>query len=112
MEITNIESFLAYYARIRSRTKKVIACIPADKLEWTYRKGKFTLGRLNPNDLNGKCQTPMGTPITVWKWLRALIKHEVHHRGNIYTYLGMLEIPTPPLYGLTSEEVADIGSKD
>jgi uncharacterized damage-inducible protein DinB len=34
-----------------------------------------------------------------------MIEHEVHHRGQIYLYLAMLEIPTPPLYGLTEEEV-------
>jgi len=41
----------------------------------------------------------------VWKWLRSMIEHEVHHRGQLYLYLSMLDIPTPPLYGLTSEEV-------
>ena len=56
-------------------------------------------------NLNDKCQTPEGTPITVWKWLRAMVEHEIHHRGQIYTYLALLEVPTPPLYGLTSEQV-------
>jgi uncharacterized damage-inducible protein DinB len=49
--------------------------------------------------------TPAGTPITVWKWLRAMVEHEAHHRGQIYLMLGMLGVETPPLYGLTSEEV-------
>ena len=26
--------------------------------------------------------------------------------GQLYTYLGMLELGVPPIYGLTSEEVA------
>ena len=34
-----------------------------------------------------------------------MVEHEVHHRGQIDLYLSMLGIPTPPLYGLTSEEV-------
>ena len=34
-----------------------------------------------------------------------MIEHEIHHRGQIYLMLGMLGVPTPPLYGLTSEEV-------
>jgi uncharacterized damage-inducible protein DinB len=34
-----------------------------------------------------------------------MVEHEVHHRGQLYLYLGMLGVPTPPLYGLTSEEV-------
>jgi uncharacterized damage-inducible protein DinB len=34
-----------------------------------------------------------------------MVEHEVHHRGQMYLMLGMLDVPTPPLYGLTSEEV-------
>jgi uncharacterized damage-inducible protein DinB len=61
--------------------------------------------RLSTEDLQKKCVTPGGVPITVWKWLRAMVEHEVHHRAQIYIYLGMLGIATPPIYGLTSEEV-------
>ncbi|HZS07498.1 MAG TPA: DinB family protein [Blastocatellia bacterium] len=64
-------------------------------------------GSLDDEDLRKKCLTPDGTPITVWKWLRAMAEHEIHHRGQIYLYLGMLGITTPPLYGLTSEEVRE-----
>ena len=62
-------------------------------------------GALTQEQLDAKCNTPAGTPITVWKWLRAMCEHEIHHRGQIYTYLGILGIKTPPLYGLTSEEL-------
>lgn len=55
--------------------------------------------------LQGKSITPAGTPITTWKWLRAMVEHEAHHRGQIYLMLGMLNVTTPPIYGLTSEEV-------
>ena len=60
---------------------------------------------LSEEDLQAKCLTPAGAPLAVWKWLRAMIEHEIHHRGQIYLMLGMLDIATPPLYGLTSEEV-------
>jgi uncharacterized damage-inducible protein DinB len=62
-------------------------------------------GSLTNDDLQAKCTTPMGTPITTWKWLRALIEHEVHHRGQMYLMLGMIAVDTPPLYGLTAEDV-------
>lgn len=162
METTTTREFLDYYEKVRQRTQKVIACIPAEKFEWTYREGKFSFadiirhlaaierymyaenaqlkpgrypghgneladgpekvlaffnrmhsesmeifGRLTESDLNRKCITPGGTPITVWKWLRAMVEHEIHHRAQIYTYLGILGIPTPPIYGLTSEEVRE-----
>lgn len=60
---------------------------------------------LNEAQLVAKCTTPGGTTITTWKWLRLMAEHEIHHRGEIYVYLGLLEVPTPPLYGLSSEEV-------
>ena len=60
---------------------------------------------LSDTDLKRKCITPAGTPITTWKWLRAMVEHEAHHRGQIYMMLGMLGVDTPPLYGLTEEEV-------
>ena len=61
--------------------------------------------RLSDADLQRKCQTPDAAPITTWKWLRLMTEHEIHHRGQIYLYLSILNVPTPPLYGLTSEQV-------
>jgi uncharacterized damage-inducible protein DinB len=60
---------------------------------------------LTDEGLQQRCTTPSGVSLPVWKWLRAMVEHEVHHRGQIYLMLGMLEVPTPPLYGMTSEEV-------
>jgi len=162
MEIQSIDAFLKYFDSVRQRTVRVIRCIPQDKLEWSYREGKFTLGdlvrhiatterymwaenvqgkpsryagcgieladgydqvlqfterlhresveifsHLSDQDLNRKCTTPDGISITVWKWLRAMVEHEIHHRGQIYIYLAMLGVRTPPLYGLTSEQVRE-----
>ncbi|HEX5574708.1 MAG TPA: DinB family protein, partial [Gemmatimonadales bacterium] len=46
MEIRTLAQFLEYWDSLRSRTRRVVACIPPDRLEWTYRAGKFTLGDL------------------------------------------------------------------
>jgi uncharacterized damage-inducible protein DinB len=162
MEIRTAESFLSYFENIRGRTERVVECIPPDRIEWTHKEGKFTLGdlvrhiasterymfaenvqgrpsrypghgreladgyddvlsflqtlhaesveifaRLTEDQLRGKCTPPGGRPMTVWKWLRAMIEHEVHHRGEIYLMLGHLGVEAPPLYGLTSEEVRE-----
>ena len=61
--------------------------------------------KLSDEELRRKCKTPDGAEITKWKWLRLMVEHEIHHRGQIYLYLAMLGVPTPPLYGLTSEQV-------
>ena len=164
MEIRDLGIFLDYFGKVHHRTMRVVRCIPPDKVDWSFRQGKFTLGDLarhiatanryifaetlqgNPRryagcgrelapsydeiislietlhresleiisrltDLNGECRTPDGVAITTWKWLRAMVEHEVHHRGQIYIYLALLEVPTPPLYGLTSEQVTELSTR-
>ncbi|HUI84043.1 MAG TPA: DinB family protein [Candidatus Binatia bacterium] len=162
MQIQSLDVFLDYLDKVQQRTMRVVRCIPAGKLDWSYREGKFTLGelvrhmgaierymfgetiqgkpslysgcgkeladgleevirfkettdretveivrRLGEEGMTRKCTTPDGASITVWKWLRLMVEHEIHHRGQIYLYLGMLNVPTPPLYGLTSEQVSE-----
>ncbi len=166
MHLNSFHNFLEYYDKVRNRTKTIIAKIPPDKIDWTYRTGKFTFAdlirhlgaierwmyaenaqqkpsrytgcgkqladghyavlkylddthaeslkifySLTEEDINKKCLTPDNTPITVWKWLRLMAEHEIHHRGQLYLYLSLLEIEVPALYGLTSEEVAAKGLK-
>lgn len=162
MEIRSTKQFLEYWDGVRGRTRRVVECIPPDRVEWTHQPGRFTLGdlvrhlatierymyaetvagrpsaypgcgreladgfesvvayfdrldaearaifgELSDEDLQRKCYTPAGTPITTWKWLRAMVEHEAHHRGQLYLMLGMLNVTTPPLYGLTSEQVRE-----
>jgi len=70
-----------------------------------HGESRSQFAALTDAQLGEKCRTPADTPITVGKWLRAMIEHEAHHRGQIYLMLGMRGVPTPPIYGLTSEEV-------
>jgi uncharacterized damage-inducible protein DinB len=70
-----------------------------------HREAMSIFSELTDDDLSQKCLTPGGVAMAVWKWLRAMVEHEVHHRGQIYLMLGMVGLATPPLYGLTSEEV-------
>lgn len=46
MEIRSVSQFLEYWDSLRGRTRRVVACIPPDRLEWTFRAGAFTLGDL------------------------------------------------------------------
>ncbi|HEY8957742.1 DinB family protein [Chitinophaga sp.] len=63
--------------------------------------------QLSDEDLQRKCITPGNVEMRIWKWMRAMVEHEIHHRGELYIYLNLLGIKTPPMYGLTSEEVAE-----
>lgn len=74
-------------------------------MERLHAESVEIFSKLSDEDLRGKCTTPGGVQITTWKWLRLMTEHECHHRGQIYLYLGMLGVATPPLYGLTSEQV-------
>jgi uncharacterized damage-inducible protein DinB len=74
-------------------------------LDGKHREAVSLFSALSDEALQAKCTTPAGTPITTWKWLRAMVEHEAHHRGQLYLMLGMLGVQTPPLYGLTEEEV-------
>jgi uncharacterized damage-inducible protein DinB len=60
---------------------------------------------LSPEQWTGRSVTPGGTSITTWKWARAMVEHEAHHRGQMYFLLGLLHVPTPPIFGLTEPEV-------
>jgi uncharacterized damage-inducible protein DinB len=65
---------------------------------------------LGPDRLAARCVTPAGTSITVSKWLRAMVEHEAHHRGQIYLMLGLIGVAPPQLYGLSEEEVRRLGA--
>ena len=82
------DAVLAYYERMKDETVEILRGLPESRLQ-------------------EKCKTPGGAELAVWKWMRAMVEHEIHHRAQIYTYLGMLGAATPPLYGLTSEEVLE-----
>lgn len=67
---------------------------------------------LHDEDLQRKCTTPGNAQMPIWKWLRAMVEHEIHHRGELYIYLNLLGIKTPPLFGLTAEEVEKLSVRE
>ena len=87
-----LDNVVAYYDRLHEESTAIFAS-------------------LTDAQLSGKCTTPAGAPITTWKWLRAMLEHEAHHRGQIYMMLSLRGVKTPPLYGLTEEEVVAQSSR-
>ena len=65
------------------------------------------LTALTPEHLELRCETVGGAEMRVWKWLRLMVEHEVHHRGQLYELLGQLGVDVPPLYGLTEPQVRE-----
>lgn len=82
------EATIAYYDRLHAESRALFAALPEER--WTAR-----------------CMTPAGAAITVSKWLRLMLEHEAHHRGQIYLMLGMRGVHAPQLYGLREEEVLE-----
>lgn len=81
-------------------------------MEKLHSESMDIFSRLSDADLRRKCSTPAGAEIQTAKWLRAMVEHEIHHRGQIFMYLGMLGVPTQPIFGLTSEQVRAVGVGD
>lgn len=72
-----------------------------------HAESRALFAALDDGALARRTRTPAGAEITTWKWLRAMLEHEAHHRGQLYLMLALRGVPTPPLYGLTSEEVRE-----
>lgn len=65
-----------------------------------------------PNEsLNQKIKSLDGREIELGNFLRAMIVHEVHHRGAMCIYLNLLGIDTPPIIGLKEEQVIQLSIK-
>jgi uncharacterized damage-inducible protein DinB len=70
-----------------------------------HRQSLEIFNGLTDAHLQRKCTTPGNAEIKVWKWLRLMVEHEIHHRGELYIYLNLLGVKTPPMYGLSAEQV-------
>lgn len=163
MEIIKMDRFLAYYEKTRTVTTQVIQVIPPDKVDWSYMKGKFTIGDLvrhiaaierqvfaeiakgNKSAYKGcgkeladgyenivsyfnemhlqsveifksvpsesmtqSIKSLDGKEVELKNFLRALVVHEIHHRGALCIYLNLLGVVTPPIIGLMEEQVIQL----
>ena len=63
---------------------------------------------LTDADLGRKITTLNGREVSISNFLRALVIHETHHRAALIIYLNLLGISTPPVLGLTEEQVVQL----
>lgn len=73
-----------------------------------HRQSIEILNSLGDHDLLRNIKTLDGKDITIGNFLRALIVHEIHHRGAMCIYLNLLNIETPPIIGLKEEQVIQL----
>jgi uncharacterized damage-inducible protein DinB len=77
-----------------------------------HRESIEIFASLSDEDLKRKCITPGNIEISKGKWLRAMVEHEIHHRGQLYIYMNLLNVKTPPIFGLSAEEVLERSIKN
>lgn len=71
---------------------------------------KLTEGLLKlGNDLlSNKVLTLHGHEVSAWRILLSMAEHEIHHRGQISTYLQMNKMEPPQIFGLKIEQVTTL----
>ena len=63
------------------------------------RAGDAALARLRPS------LEPGARPIRGWRVLMAMSEHEVHHRSQLASYLTLMGVDAPDIFGLGVEDV-------
>lgn len=77
-----------------------------------HRQFLDTLNRMSDSDLQQPVTTLNGQTTTVANFLRALIVHEVHHRGALCIYLNLINVESPPVIGLTEKQVIELSKNN
>jgi uncharacterized damage-inducible protein DinB len=65
------------------------------------------LGALPPEALRRKVDsidTP-GLQFSAWRLLMMMVEHDVHHRSQVQTYVGIMGWPVTQIFGRTAEQV-------
>ncbi len=75
-------------------------------LEQTHHEAMEALQSLPDSELGQSRPAFEGdAQVKVWRWLMAMIEHEIHHRSQLAMYLLLLEITPPHIYGLGVEDL-------
>lgn len=52
-----------------------------------------------------------GRPLKAWRLLMAMLEHEVHHRSQLASYLFLMGVEPPQIFGLQVQDVIDLTSR-
>jgi uncharacterized damage-inducible protein DinB len=84
-----LENVISYFNNMHHQSVEIFRSIPDNSLKQTIRSVD-------------------GREVQLGGFLRALIVHEVHHRGAMCIYLNLLGIETPAIIGLKEEQVIEL----
>ncbi|MBN1431038.1 MAG: DinB family protein [Anaerolineae bacterium] len=86
-----------------------------EALSYFHHKTEEALDLLRPlpnSILKAKCSRPDDNiPTTAWRFLLAMLEHEIHHRSQLNTYLMLMNVRQPNLGGITIETVRAIAGE-
>lgn len=75
------------------------------QLDAVHTASMDRLRGLPPAALDEPRPSLQGPPAKAWRWLMALVEHEVHHRSQLAVYLADMGVAPPQIYGLGVEDV-------
>ena len=87
-----------------------------ESVEYFQKKTEEALELLRPlsnSVLQEKRRRPDDNiPMTAWRYVAAMLDHEIHHRAQLMSYLMLLDIRRPNMGGITIEAVRALLEED
>lgn len=77
-------------------------------LDASHARAVAALRTLADADLGQTRATLDAGPVKVWRTLMLMAEHEIHHRSQLASYLMLLHVEPPQIFGKKLEEVRDL----
>lgn len=74
-------------------------------LESSHAEATAALRAAGDGVLHERRPTLDGPDVSAWRLLMAMVEHEVHHRSQLASYLLLLDVSPPQIYGMGVEDV-------
>lgn len=76
-------------------------------LDANHTEAMEKLKQLSDQDLYEPRYGPKGEghPLKAWRWLMAMVEHEIHHRSQLAVYLSLMGVQPPHIFGLGVEDL-------
>jgi uncharacterized damage-inducible protein DinB len=80
-------------------------------LALTHAEAMSLLRALPKSELNQPRTALTGRPLKAWRLLMSVIEHEVHHRSQLASYLTIMGVEPPQIFGLEVDDVVMLSAK-
>jgi uncharacterized damage-inducible protein DinB len=75
------------------------------RLDSVHRAEMARLAGLDDGTLTSPRRDLDGAPVKAWRFLMAMVEHEVHHRSQLDSYLALAGVEPPQIFGRRMEDV-------